>query len=227
MKNDRNVAVQAQEPPKVRPAGGNGKHGHEPVMGQDHVAGLPKEHRPELGLSSEHRHGSIRILNAALADAYVLHTKCRNYHWNVSGPSFLQLHKFFQEQYERLGETVDGIAERVRMLGGHPLATLAEFLNETRLAEPAGDPPSSCAMLANLLADNETVVRQLRKDVGQCFEDHKDAGTADFLTGVLEDHEKTAWILRSLLTTQHKPEGVEAVNKKEGSCSSTDAKSPL
>lgn len=207
MKNDRNSAVQTLERSKARPVDGNGKHGNLHTPEQDHVAGLPRESRPETGLSGDHRHGSIRVLNAVLADYYVLHTKCRNYHWNVTGSSFLQLHAFFQDQYEHLGEDVDAIAERVRMLGGHPLATLAEFLNEARLTETAGEPISSCAMLASLLADNETLARQIRKDIPHCLEQNKDAGTADFLTRLLVKHEKTAWILRSLLTHQDKPQG--------------------
>ncbi|MCE9582228.1 MAG: DNA starvation/stationary phase protection protein [Planctomycetes bacterium] len=229
MKSERNVAVLTHDRPKVRPVvEGNGKHGNLHTPEQDHAAALPRETRPEVGLSGEHRHGAIRILNAVLADSYVLHTKCRNYHWNVSGPSFLQLHKFFQEQYEEVGSAVDEIAERVRMLGGHPIATLAEFLNEARLTEPAGEPPSSCAMLANLLADNEAVARQLRKDIPQCLDDNKDAGTADFLTGLLQKHEKTAWILRSLLTHQAKPEGAtQPQSAKDGHCCTTDAKRPL
>lgn len=154
---------------------------------------------PNLGLSSTQREAVVGILNALLADEYVLYTKTRNYHWNVTGARFNDLHKFFEAQYDSLDESIDAIAERGRSLGGQAPATLAEFLALTRLKEQPGQKLSANEMLANLLADHETVVRQLRADVAATQDAHGDAGTADFLTGLMEEHEKKAWMLRSFL----------------------------
>jgi starvation-inducible DNA-binding protein len=149
-----------------------------------------------IGLTDDLRQSVITILNALLADEYVLYTKTRNYHWNVVGPQFNDLHKFFEEQYNALNGIVDEVAERVRTLAGDALGTLADFLERTRLQEHPGNYPAAHSMLANLLADHEAVARQIRGDVNLCVED---AGTNDFLTGLLEQHEKMAWMLRAFL----------------------------
>ena len=134
-----------------------------------------------------------------LSDEYVLYTKTRNYHWNVVGPQFNDLHKFFEAQYEALDDVVDEVAERARSLGGHALGTLAEFTRHARLAEQPGQYPDARGMLASLLHDHEALVRTLRADLETCAEKYRDAGTSDFLTGLMERHEKMAWMLRSFL----------------------------
>ena len=82
---------------------------------------------PNIGIADDRRDGVLRLLTALLADEYVLYTKTRNYHWNVVGPQFNDLHKFFETQYEALDEVIDDVAERARALGGRAVATLAEF----------------------------------------------------------------------------------------------------
>jgi len=154
---------------------------------------------PKIGLSEGGRRAVIDILDALLADEYLLYTKTRNYHWNVTGPQFNDLHKFFEAQYEKLDEFIDEIAERTRALGGFALGTLQELKAAARLKEQPGKYPGARDMLLNLLVDHETLVRQLRKDVAAADDRHKDAGTADFLTGLMEEHEKMAWMLRSFL----------------------------
>ena len=138
------------------------------------------------------------ILNATLADEYLLLTKTKNYHWNVVDPRFNDLHKFFDEQYGQISEIVDEVAERVRSIGGKTIATMTEFLQITRLKENPSEYPNANTMLENLLNDHETIIRQLRKDLETC-EQLGDAGTTDFLTGIMEKHEKMAWMLRSFL----------------------------
>jgi starvation-inducible DNA-binding protein len=154
-----------------------------------------------IGLSNAHRHGVVAILTALLADEYVLYTKTRNYHWNVVGPQFNDLHKFFEEQYNELNTIVDEVAERARTLGENAIGTLAEFLERTRLAEQPGQYPPARDMLANLLADQENVIRQLRVDLETCAGTYQDIGTNDFLTGLMEQHEKMAWMLRAFLAS--------------------------
>jgi starvation-inducible DNA-binding protein len=150
-----------------------------------------------IGLSESNRDGVVKILNNVLADEYVLYTKTRNYHWNVVGPQFNELHKFFEQQYEALNEMVDDVAERARSLGGKAYGTLAEFSQHTRLREQPGRQPAALTMVANLQADHEAMIRTLRADLETVMEKHNDAGTNDVLTGLMEKHEKMAWMLRS------------------------------
>ena len=153
--------------------------------------------KPNLGLGNQSRAAVVEILNRLLADEYVLYTKTRKFHWNVTGPQFNDLHKFFEAQYEALDEVVDEVAERARSLGGISLGTLAEFLEQTRLSEKPGKNPKALGMLAELLSDHEALIRELRKELKACDEEHGDMGTSDFLTGLMEKHEKMAWMLRA------------------------------
>jgi len=155
--------------------------------------------KPNMGLSDKERAGVVEILGALLADEYVLYTKTRNYHWNVVGPQFNDLHKFFEAQYEALNDVVDEVAERARTLGGKALGTLAEFQEKARLKEHPGQYPGARQMLAGLLADHEAIIRNLRVDLETAAEKYHDAGTNDFLTGLMEKHEKMAWMLRAFL----------------------------
>ncbi len=155
--------------------------------------------KPRIGMADDMRRGVVEILSTLLADEYVLYTKTRNYHWNVVGMQFNDLHKFFEAQYEALDEVIDEVAERARSLGGRALGTLAEFSERTRLKEEPKKTPDAKQMLANLLADHETLVRELRADVQTAMDKFGDAGTSDFLTGLMEKHEKMAWMLRSFL----------------------------
>jgi starvation-inducible DNA-binding protein len=152
-----------------------------------------------IGLSEEQREGVVAILNTLLADEYLLYTKTRNYHWNVVGPQFNDLHKFFEAQYNALNEIVDDVAERARSLGGNAFGTMTEFLKHTRLKEQPGHYPDDRGMIANLLADHEALIRYLRVDLETCAEKYHDAGTNDFLIGLMEQHEKMAWMLRAFL----------------------------
>ena len=155
--------------------------------------------KPNIGITNKNSKCVIEILNQLLSDEYVLYTKTRNYHWNVTGKNFQELHKFFEAQYEELDTIVDEVAERSRSLGGPSLGTLKEFLKETQLKEFPGDYPESRRMLANLLPDHEAVIHRLRKSLELCSDKYGDMGTSDFLTGLMEQHEKMAWMLRSFL----------------------------
>lgn len=137
------------------------------------------------------------LLNTLLADEFVLYTKTRNYHWNVQGMHFHSLHLFFEDQYNELADMIDDIAERTRTLGHFALGTMKDFLEITRLLE-SNDVGDEKAMLNNLLNDHETLIRELRSDQGKAAEMH-DPGTSDFLTAIMERHEKMAWMIRSHL----------------------------
>lgn len=150
-----------------------------------------------LGIEEQNREGLVSILTSLLADEYALYTKTRNYHWNVTGPHFNDYHKFFEGQYGEIEVFIDDIAERIRQLGGKAIATLDELKSHTRLSEHPGQYPSDKEMLTNLIADHEAVIRNLRVDVDKSAEGFHDAGTSDFLTGLMENHEKMAWMLRA------------------------------
>lgn len=152
-----------------------------------------------IGLSDDQRAGVVDLLKGTLSDLHVLYTKTRNYHWNVVGEHFRDLHKLLEEQYELLGEAIDQVAERTRQLGAPALGTLAEFLEHARLKEQPGDYPDQFTMISNLCADHEAVIRQLREDADACDEQFHDMGTNDFLIGLMQVHEKMAWMLRSFL----------------------------
>lgn len=151
------------------------------------------------GLTDTQRQGTIDALKGLWADEYLLYTKTRNYHWNVIGPQFHELHKFFEVQYEELSTIVDEVAERTRAVGDHAIGTLAECLEYTRLTEQPGQYPAASDMIATLLADHETLIRQLRLDLETCADTYRDAGTSDFLTTLMEQHEKMGWMLRAHL----------------------------
>ena len=149
-----------------------------------------------IGLSDEQRQGVIDLLNCDLANAYLLLIKTKKYHWDVVGPQFRSLHELWEEHYQALTENIDAIAERVRMLGGYPVGTAKGFLECASINEHAGSLPNAYGMVENLVVDHELVIRNLRDHVDQCAENYHDQGTADFLTGLMEQHEQMAWMLR-------------------------------
>ncbi len=155
--------------------------------------------KPEIGITEKHLHKSISLLSTILSDEMTLYIKTRKFHWNVSGESFMELHKLFQSQYTELEETIDLVAERINKLGGKTIGTSKEFAKLTRLKESPGKYPPQKEMMKELLSDHESVIKELRKDIEECTDKNKDAGTTDFLTGIMEQHETTAWILRRYL----------------------------
>ena len=151
---------------------------------------------PNIGLSAKNLKGIIDLLCSVLSDAAVLYTKTRKFHWNVSGNSFMELHKLFEKHYEELDEAMDEIAERINKLGTNTPGTLEEFLKMTNLKESPGKYPSQGEMLKELLKDHEAIIVALRKYVDECDEKYGDMGTSDFLVDLLKAHETMAWTLR-------------------------------
>jgi starvation-inducible DNA-binding protein len=152
-----------------------------------------------IGLTDEQRTGVIDLLNRDLADAYLLLVKTKKFHWDIVGPQFLTLHKLWEEHYNILTENIDACAERVRTLGGYPIGTMKGFLEVTSLVEHPGDVPMATGMVDLLVDDHEQVIRNLRGHIDECSDEFGDQGTADFLTGLMEQHEQIAWMLRSFI----------------------------
>jgi starvation-inducible DNA-binding protein len=159
---------------------------------------MAKQPVPNLGIADASVLHLLPLLEALLADEHVLYIKTRNYHWNVTGPGFYATHRFFEELYDRVEERIDEVAERIRTLGGVAPGAMATFLSKARLTEDGGAPPALNDMIKALTADHEAVARQLRADLKRSSE-LGDDGTADFLTSLLEGHEKDAWLLRAHL----------------------------
>ena len=156
--------------------------------------------QPNIGLSPKNLKNITEILSFVLSDAIVLYTKTRKFHWNVSGNSFMELHKLFEKQYKILEEAIDEIAERINKLGAKTPGTMQEFLDMTSLKESPGRYPSQKEMLRELLKDHEAVIIQLRKYIDECDEKYGDMGTSDFLTDLIKEHETIAWTLRRYLS---------------------------
>lgn len=152
--------------------------------------------KPNIGITEKNIHAITSMLTNVLSDAMLLYSKTRKFHWNVKGGSFMELHKLFEGQYKKLEEAIDEIAERINKLGMPVIGTFKEFLEHTSLKETPGKYPDKNDMLKELLTDHETVIKALRKAVDDCADKYKDAGTADFLTGIMEEHETIAWTLR-------------------------------
>jgi starvation-inducible DNA-binding protein len=151
---------------------------------------------PEIGLSDTERTQALQRLHPLLADELVLVQKLRDAHWNVTGLHFHALHGLFEEEYTALATVIDDIAERIRQLGGRPDASLGGALSLKRLQEFPNAGRNAEEYLRALLGDLETLVRQLRSDIPAVA----DVGTQDFLTGLIQQHEKSAWKLRASLT---------------------------
>lgn len=152
-----------------------------------------------IGLTEEQRQGVVNLLNSDLSDSYLLIIKTKKYHWDVIGPQFRTLHELWQQHYEAISLNIDAIAERVRQLGGYPIGTAKGFLENATLREHAGDLPNAEDMVERLVNDHEQVIRNLREHIDQCSDNYHDEGTADFLTGLMEQHEEMAWMLRSFI----------------------------
>lgn len=137
-------------------------------------------------------------LRSVLADTYVLYLKTHGFHWNVTGSQFVQLHKFFEEEYRALWAVMDDIAERIRALGEPAPVSGAEMMKRATLSEANGI-PSADEMIKELLAGHEALIKTIRK-VHPTAEGSGDEATVDLLNERLAVHEKSAWMLRSLVS---------------------------
>ena len=155
--------------------------------------------KTSIGISDPNRKIVADQLAILLADEFVLYTKTLNAHWNIEGPDFHSVHVYFEELYKDAAETVDSVAERIRVLGHYTPATLASFLELTHITEKFSGSNNSQSLIKQLLEDHESVITFIRSNVNEFADAHKDAGTSDFVTGIMESHEKTAWMLRAHL----------------------------
>ncbi len=151
----------------------------------------------EIGIKPQDREAIAQGLSHQLADTYTLYLKTHNFHWNVKGPMFQTLHLMFETQYNELALAVDLIAERIRALGEPAPGSYSDYARLSSIKEAKGV-PAATKMIAELVAGQEAVARTARK-VFPLADKANDEPTADLLTQRLQVHEKTAWMLRSLL----------------------------
>lgn len=153
--------------------------------------------RIDIGISEQDRLEIAEGLSRLLADSYTLYLKTHNYHWNVTGPMFQTLHLMFETQYTELATAVDEIAERIRALGAPAPGSYREFAELTCIDED-DDRPDAVEMIRRLVKGQEAVARTARS-IFPVVDRANDEPTADLLTQRMQVHEKTAWMLRSLL----------------------------
>jgi starvation-inducible DNA-binding protein len=153
--------------------------------------------RPDLGIADADRLAIAEGLSRLLADTYSLYLRTHKYHWNVTGPMFQTLHLMFETQYNELALAVDLIAERIRALDVLAPGSYAEFARLSSIPDDADTPPAT-EMIRRLVEGQEAVVRTART-LFPIVDAAHDEPTADLLTQRMQVHEKTAWMLRSLL----------------------------
>ena len=151
----------------------------------------------DIGISKKDRANIAKGLSQLLADSYTLYLMTHNFHWNVTGPQFNSLHAMFMAQYTEQWTALDQIAERIRALGHPAPGTYKEFVALASIKEVEGVPKAD-AMVRHLVAAQEAVARTARS-LFPAVDKANDQPTADLITQRLEVHEKTAWMLRSLL----------------------------
>ncbi|MFC3676375.1 Dps family protein [Ferrovibrio xuzhouensis] len=151
----------------------------------------------DIGIAEKDRKKIVEGLSRLLADTYTLYLKTHNYHWNVEGPMFQTLHTMFELQYTELALAVDLIAERIRALGHYAPGSYAQYAKLSSISEETGVPAAQ-DMIRNLVKGNEAVTKTAR-EIFPVTDKASDEPTADLLTQRMQIHEKTAWMLRSLL----------------------------
>jgi starvation-inducible DNA-binding protein len=153
---------------------------------------------PDIGISARDRAAIAQGLSQLLADTYTLYLTTHNFHWNVTGPMFNTLHTMFMAQYTELWNAVDPIAERIRSLGHPAPGSYAQFGRLSSIPDAPAQPPKAMEMVRLLVSGHEAVARTARAVLRSAAK-ADDQPTADLLTQRLDIHEKTAWMLRSLL----------------------------
>ena len=160
------------------------------------IAQIEQEPIINIGLAIDVLQKEAELLNKLLADEYILYTQTLKFHWNVKGIVFHDFHLAFKEQYEKLFEIVDLIAERIRALGHSSAGSLQEFKNLAQLKEGNSDNLTPVQMAKQLLAGHEAIIRNIRQAI-ETTAKWGDQGTSNFLQDLIIKHEKIAWMLRA------------------------------
>lgn len=152
-----------------------------------------------IGISEENKQVVSEQLSKILADEFLLYSKTLNAHWNIEGPDFHTAHVYLETLYNQQQEIVDTVAERIRAIGHYVPAQLSKYLQLTHLSEQPLDKNDSQSLFEELLHDHESIIIFLRENIKPMADKLKAEGISDYITGLMEYHEKTAWMLRAHL----------------------------
>ncbi len=155
--------------------------------------------KTNIGIAEKNRKQVTELLSGLLADEFLLYTKTLRAHWNLEGHDFHTKHLFFEEHYNTIKRFTDSVAERIRKVGHYAPATMGEFLNLTHLSEKYEGGHTSLDYIAALLEDHDSIIHFIRENISQVEEEYEDVGTGDFLTGLMQEHEEMAWMLRATI----------------------------
>ena len=155
--------------------------------------------QPKTGLTQDTVQTVNQVLRRNLANFHVVYMRVKQFHWNVRGPHFSDYHGRFDEMAAEILPVIDDTAEKIRALGLDSPGSMQEFINLATLKETPSQDISAKDMITALLADYEQMIQEVRKDITTC-EEAGDAGNADFLTGLIQQFEKTAWMLRATIS---------------------------
>ncbi len=152
-----------------------------------------------IGVTDKNREIIAEQLSKILADEFVLYSKTLNAHWNIEGPDFHAVHIYLEKLYNQQQEIVDTVAEKIRTVGHYVPAQLSKYLELTHLTETTPKKNDSQTLFADLLQDHESIIMFIRENIKPIADKQKAEGISDYITGLMEYHEKTAWMLRSHL----------------------------
>lgn len=155
--------------------------------------------KANIGISDKNREALAEQLSKILADEFLLYSKTLNAHWNIEGPDFHTAHVYLETLYNKQQKIVDTVAERIRAIGHYAPGQLSKYLELTHLSEKSLDKNDSKSLFAELLEDHESIIIFLRENIRPTADKFKAEDISDYITGLLEYHEKTAWMLRSHL----------------------------
>lgn len=155
--------------------------------------------KANIGLTEKETEAVAEVLSKVLADEFVLFSKLLNAHFNVEGPDFHSVHEYLDELYHEQLKNIDSVAEYIRYLGHYAPANLKKYQQLTHLSEDYSGKNDSRGYFADLVADLDTIIVFLRENIDPLAEKYHAYGASDFITGLLEKHQKTAWMLRSHL----------------------------
>ena len=156
--------------------------------------------KTNIGISDKNRQAIADQLSKILADEFVLYSKTLNAHWNIEGPDFHAAHVYLETLYNQQQGIVDAVAEKIRAIGHYVPAQLKKYLELTHLSEKAPEKNDSKTFFSELLEDHESIIVFLRENINPIADKLKAEGISDYITGLMEYHKKTAWMLRSHLS---------------------------
>ena len=149
------------------------------------------------GITMKNREKVAESLNKLLADEMLLYIKTLKFHWNIEGRDFHALHLFLDDQYHQLQKMIDSVAERIRKVGFYANGSMKQFLKEASLDEHEKTGRISEDMISELAADHDAIIRNTRDMIDEFEEECDDKGSADFITGIMKEHEKMSWMLHA------------------------------